>query len=126
MLIGQRLRDIRKDKNFSQDDIAKATGFMRPYISRIENGHTVPSVESLQKWAQALGMALYQILYESEDGPPQPWKPPSKVEDKLWGSSGREVRQLDRLRRLLAKMEESDRNTFLAFAARVARRSWMK
>lgn len=62
MLIGPRLRDIREEKNLSQDDIAKAAGFVRPYISRIENGHTVPSVESLQKWAQALGMPLYQIV----------------------------------------------------------------
>ena len=126
MLIGPRLRDIREEKNLSQDDVAKATGFVRPYISRIENGHTVPSVESLQKRAQALGMALYQILYESQDGPLKPWKLPRKVEDTLWGNSGREVGQLDRLRRLLARMEESDRNILLAFAARVARGSRMK
>lgn len=126
MLIGQRLRDIRESKNLTQDDIAKATGFMRPYVSRIENGHTVPSVESLRKWAQVLGMAVYQILYESENEPPEPWKLPIDPEQNLWGNSRRQAGQLDRLRRYLAKMSESDRNTLLAFAARVARRSRMK
>ena len=71
MLIGQRLRDIRKAKNLSQDDIARATGFVRPYISRVENGHIVPRIEILKEWAGALGMLLYQILYEGEE-PPKP------------------------------------------------------
>lgn len=44
MLVGQRLREIREAKNLSQDDIERATGLVRPYISRVENGHTVPSV----------------------------------------------------------------------------------
>ena len=120
MLIGQRLRDIRKMKNLSQDDIEKATGLVRPYISRVENGHTVPSIETLQKWAAALGMQLYQVLYEGEE-PPKPPKAQSKGEEKLWGNSGREARQLDRLRRLLAKMDETDRNALIVFAAQLVR-----
>ncbi len=62
MLIGQRLRDIREAKNLSQDDIERATGLARTYISRVENGHTVPSLETLEKWARALGMALSAFL----------------------------------------------------------------
>ena len=120
MLIGQRLRDIREMKNLRQDDIEKATGLVRPYISRVENGHTVPSVGTLQKWAKALGMQLYQVLYEGEE-PPKPPKEKSKGEENLWGNSGRETRQLDRLRRLLAKMDETDRNALIAFAAQLAR-----
>jgi len=101
MLIGQRLRDIREAKNLSQDDIERATGLVRPYTSRVGNGYTVPSIETLEKWAHALGMHLYQVLYEGEE-PPKPPKLPSKVEEKLWGNSGRGARQLDRLRRFLA------------------------
>lgn len=71
MLIGQRLRDIREIKKLSQDDIEKATGLVRPYIPRAENGHTVPSVGTFQKWAKALGMQLYQVLHEGEK-PPEP------------------------------------------------------
>jgi transcriptional regulator with XRE-family HTH domain len=125
MLIGQRLREIRDAKNLSQDDIEKATGLVRSYISRVENGHTVPGIETLQKWAAALGMQLYQVLYEGEE-PPKPPKAQSKVEEKLWGNSGREARQLDRLRRLLAKMDETDRNALIAFAAQLTRRTRTK
>lgn len=125
MLIGQRLRDIREMKNLSQDDVEKATGLVRPYISRVENGHTVPSVRTLQEWAKALGMQLYQVLYEGEE-PSKPPKALSKGEGKLCGNSGREARQLDLLRRLLAKMHEPDRNTLIAFAAQLAGRSRIK
>lgn len=82
MLIGQRLREIRDAENLSQDDIEKATGLVRPYISRVENGHTVPTVRTLQKWAGAVGMQLYQVLYEGEK-PPKPPKPQSKDEENL-------------------------------------------
>jgi hypothetical protein len=70
-------------------------------------------------------MHLYQLLYEG-DKPPKVVKLPSKAEEKLWGNSGREARQLDRLRRLLAKMDESDRYALLTVAARIARRARMK
>lgn len=84
MLIGQRLRDIREAKNLSQGDVEDANGLARVYISRVENRHTVPSVETLQKWAHALGMQLYQVFYEGEE-PPKPLKAQSKVDEKLWG-----------------------------------------
>jgi transcriptional regulator with XRE-family HTH domain len=44
MLIGERLRTIREAKNLSQGDIEKRTGMLRRYTSRVENGHTVPSL----------------------------------------------------------------------------------
>ena len=124
MLIGQRLRDIRKAKNLSQDDIARATGFVRPYISRVENGHIVPRIEILKEWAGALGMLLYQILYEGEE-PPKPLKFPDG-EEWVWGSSGREAHELVMLRRSLSKMTEADRKILLALAGRMARGSRLK
>lgn len=127
MLIGQRLRDIRKAKNLSQDDIARATGFVRPYISRVENGHIVPRIEILKEWAGALGMPLYQFLYESEE-PPKPLKLPEDGEEWLWGRSGREgeAHELVMLRRSLSKMTEADRKILLALAGRMARRPRLK
>ena len=124
MLIGQRLRDIRKAKNLSQDDIARATGFVRPYISRVENGHIVPRIEILKEWAGALRMPLYQILYEGEE-PPKPLKFPDG-EEWVWGSSGREAHELVTLRRSLSKMTEADRKILLALAGRMARGSRLK
>jgi len=74
MLIGDRLRALREQKNLSQGHIEKRTGLLRCYVSRVENGHTVPSVSTLEKWARALDVPLYQIFYEGENppAPPQP------------------------------------------------------
>ncbi len=47
MIIGDRLRELREAKNLSQEDIEKRTGLLRCYISRVENGHTVPAIETL-------------------------------------------------------------------------------
>ena len=58
MIIGDRLREIRIEKDLSQGDIEKRTGLLRCYVSRVENGHTVPSIETLEKMARALGVPL--------------------------------------------------------------------
>jgi transcriptional regulator with XRE-family HTH domain len=52
MIIGERLRDLREQKKMSQGEIEKRTGLLRCYISRVENGHTVPSLETLEKMAR--------------------------------------------------------------------------
>ena len=69
LMIGERLRTIRESKNLSQGDIEKRTGLIRCYTSRVENGHTVPSIETLAKYAQALDIPLYQIFYDGEEAP---------------------------------------------------------
>jgi transcriptional regulator with XRE-family HTH domain len=48
------------------------------YISRVENGYTVPSIETLEMSSHALGMPLYQLLYEG-DKPPKPVKLPTRL-----------------------------------------------
>jgi transcriptional regulator with XRE-family HTH domain len=83
MVIGERLKALREQKNMSQGDIEKRTGLLRVYISRVENGHTVPAIETLEKFARALDMPLYHIFY---DGP----KPPAATlpnNDGGWGGS---------------------------------------
>ncbi len=60
MIIGDRLRALREEKKLSQGDIEKRTGLLRCYISRVENGHTVPAVETLEKMARAFEVPLYQ------------------------------------------------------------------
>ena len=63
MNIGKRLRDLRQAKGFSQGDIEKRTGLLRCYTSRVENGHTIPSIETLDKFAKALEVELYQLFF---------------------------------------------------------------
>ncbi len=58
MLIGDRIRAIREAKKLSQGDIEKRCGLLRAYVSRVEQGHTVPAVETLEKWARALARAF--------------------------------------------------------------------
>jgi len=72
MIIGDRLRDMREAKQLSQGDIEKRTGLLRCYISRVENGHTVPAMETLEKMARALEVPLYQLFYEGDEPPKLP------------------------------------------------------
>ena len=58
MIIGDRLRALREDKKLSQGDIEKRTGLLRCYISRVENGHTVPAIETVEKMARALEIPI--------------------------------------------------------------------
>ena len=67
MIIGDRLRDMREQKKLSQGDIEKRTGLLRCYISRVENGHTVPAIETLEKMARALEIPMYQLFYDGEE-----------------------------------------------------------
>ena len=62
MVIGERLRELRESKKLSQGDVERRTGLLRCYTSRVENGHTVPTIETLEKYARALGSPSVQIL----------------------------------------------------------------
>jgi transcriptional regulator with XRE-family HTH domain len=65
MIIGDRLREMREAKKLSPGDIVKRTGLLRCYISRVENGHTVPAIETLEKLARALEVPLYSTMAKS-------------------------------------------------------------
>jgi len=62
MVIGERLKALREQKKLSQSDIEKRTGLLRCYISRVENDHTVPSVDTLEKMARALEVPMYRLF----------------------------------------------------------------
>ena len=123
MIIGDRLREMREEKKLSQGDVEKRTGLLRCYISRVENGHTVPAVETLEKLARAFEVPLYQLFYEGEEPPKLPdlLKRKSSEED-AWGSSGRDARFLSKLRRLLGKSSDEDRKLILHMAQKMANR----
>ena len=69
MVIGDRLRDMREQKKLSQGDIEKRTGLLRCYISRVENGHTVPAIETLEKLVRALEVPRYQLSMMATNRP---------------------------------------------------------
>lgn len=123
MIIGDRLRALREEKKLSQGDIEKRTGLLRCYISRVENGHTVPAIETLEKMARALEVPLYQLFYDGEEPPELPNLPKRKTADDIaWSSSGKEARFLTKFRRLLGRIDEGDRRLLMYMAQKMAGR----
>jgi transcriptional regulator with XRE-family HTH domain len=123
MIIGDRLRALREEKKLSQGDIEKRTGLLRCYISRVENGHTVPAIETLEKMARALEVPLYQLFYDGEEPPELPNLPKRRSADEIaWGSSGKEARILFKFRRLMGRIDEADRRLLLYMAQKLATR----
>ena len=116
LMIGERLRTIRESKKLSQGDVEQRTGLPRCYTSRVENGHTVPSIETLAKFAQALEIPLYQLFYDGEEAP-------KKIKGldldgaKLSSSDRREVESLGRK---FAKLNERDKNLVRHMIAKLA------
>ena len=123
MLIGDRLRAHREAMELSQNEIEKRSGLNRSYVSRIENGHIVPSVETLEKLARALEVLPYQLFYERQD-PPQPPRLPKRTSRQQVDlrSSEKEARLLTKFRRLFARMADSDRRLLLYMAQKLAER----
>jgi transcriptional regulator with XRE-family HTH domain len=123
MVIGERLRELREEKKLSQGDVEKRTGLLRCYISRVENGHTVPAIETLEKLARAMEIPMYQLFYDGNEPPKAPVMPKLKGGDSAWGNSGKNARTLDQFRRLLSRTSEADREILLSMAAQMARRT---
>ncbi len=122
-MIGERLRDIRREKKLSQGDLEERTGLSRCYLSRIENGHTTPSIETLEKLASAMQVPLYQLFYQGS-GPAKPLVIPRQKDatSEEWGLSGKWGGFNNRLRGLLGQMEENDRKLLLGVAVKLARK----
>jgi transcriptional regulator with XRE-family HTH domain len=120
MVIGDRLRELREQKKLSQGDIEKRTGLLRCYISRVENGHTVPAIETLEKLARALEVPMYQLFYDGDQPPKLPNLPKRRTSDDIaWGSSGKQAIYLHKLRKCLSRAEEEDRKLILVMAQKM-------
>jgi transcriptional regulator with XRE-family HTH domain len=65
MIVGERLKAVRESKKLSQGYIENKTGLLRCYVSRVENGHTTPSIETLEKWTRALDISMSQLFAEN-------------------------------------------------------------
>ena len=117
MYIAERLRTLREAKQLSQGDIEKRTGLLRCYISRVENGHTVPAVETLEKFCRALEVPIYHLFYDGEE-PPKPALSGNETED--WATSGKGKRLFIKLRHALSLTNETDRNLLLHLAEKMS------
>src|ERR1700676_3956779 len=110
MNIGNSIRNFRLNRSMSQGDIEKITGHLRCYLSRVENGHTIPSLDALAKIAGAMDLALSQFFSEGNNnghkGVPQ--------------LSDDEVRFLSQIRRYSVNLNDSDRKLVLAMIKKMA------
>ncbi len=113
MDIGKRLQALRAARNLSQRDIEKHTGLSSSYISRVENGHITPSLATLQRWAKALEVEVYQIFFEG-DGRPKPVPT---------GGMQALARRERNLLALFRQATEADRQIMLHVARRMAEKA---
>jgi transcriptional regulator with XRE-family HTH domain len=110
MNIGTTIRGYRLQKGLSQGDIEKRTGLLRCYLSRVENGHTVPSLDTLSKIASALDLPLAQFFAEDTLG----------RELNAQKLSDDELRFLTQIRRYSSNLNDSDRKLLLAMVKKFA------
>ena len=118
MIIGDRLKTLREAKDLSQGDIEKRTGMLRCYVSRVENGHTVPSVETLEKFARALELPLYHLMFDG-DKPPVAPKVAKAGTEVSFESSRRGVRLMNKLALVCQNGTARPRPDFISGGARV-------
>ncbi len=111
MNIGETIRNYRLQKGMSQGDIEKRTGLLRCYLSRVENGHTIPSLDTLSKIAGAMELPLGQFFAEQHTNGNAKNLPPL-TED--------EVRFLSQVRRYASNLNDSDRKLVLAMVKKMA------
>src|SRR3981081_480567 len=109
MNIGETIRNFRLQKSMSQGDIEKRTGLLRCYLSRVENGHTIPSLDTLAKIATSMDLALSQFFSEGN----------SNGHKGLPQLSDDEVRFLSQMRRYSANLNDSDRKLVLAMVKKM-------
>ncbi|MGA2371869.1 MAG: helix-turn-helix domain-containing protein [Candidatus Korobacteraceae bacterium] len=111
MNIGETIRNFRLQKSMSQGDIEKRTGLLRCYLSRVENGHTIPSLDTLARIATAMDLPLSRFFTDgaSDNG--------SKATPQL---AEDEVRFLTQIRRYSPNLNDSDRKLVIAMVKKMA------
>ena len=121
MVIGDRLKTLREAKNFSQGEIERRTGLLRCYISRVENGHTVPNVDTLEKMARALEIPLYRLFVDDAVAPKSLKLDSHRTAaDDSWGSKGADAKMLKKFKRCLSHANEKDLRILMFMAQKMA------
>jgi|SRR5271167_2128368 len=124
MVIGMRFRKLREEKNLSQGDIENRTGLLRCYISRVENGHTVPSLGTLERLAAALEIPLFRLFYDGEEPPALPHLSGrlSAEEVLLDQQSESDQKFMHKLKSIVGRIGEQDRELVIHTARKLAAR----
>jgi transcriptional regulator with XRE-family HTH domain len=112
--IGEVIRSYRGDRGLSQGDIERRTGLLRCYLSRVENGHTVPSLETLAKIAEAMEISLADFFPGTDT-------PQDRETRKVLGElSEEEIRFLAEIKRYSTTLSDDDKKLVLAMIRKMA------
>src|SRR5258708_24666946 len=111
MDIGITIRNFRLQRGMSQGDIEKRTGLLRCYLSRVENGHTAPSLDTLSKIAGAMELPLSHFFSEPGN---------SNGSTALPQLSDDELRFLTQIRRYSGNLHDSDRKLLVETVKKTA------
>ena len=119
MVISERLKDLREQKKLSQGDVEKRTGLLRCYISRVENGHTVPSVDTLEKMARALEIPTYRLFTDDAHV-----KKPNLTQNiPSRPANTKEDRELRAFAKLFSRIDDKKLGLLFHMASKMAKRA---
>ena len=112
--IGLVIRTYRAERGLSQGDIERRTGLLRCYLSRVENGHTVPSLETLAKIAEAMEISLADFF-------PGAQTPQDRETKRMLGElSDDEIRFLGEIKKYSTGLSEGDKRLVLELIRKMA------
>jgi len=123
LVIGERLRAWREYKELSQNDLEKRVGLTRYYISRVENGLTIPKLETLARFARALEVPVFHLVYEEGDPDLPPILPastrPMRASPNL---SRKNLHLLEQFNVVFGQLLDRDRQLLVGLARRMSKR----
>ena len=128
MVIGERVRALRERKNLTQQDIEDRSGLKRCYLSRVENGNTVPSIHTVEKLASALEVPMYRLFLEGDGAPPDPPILPGSGKSRAaeLQNYAENARLMEKLRRIWIQLDENSRDRLYSMANMMAERKRAK
>src|SRR5579862_6577488 len=112
--IGEVIKTYRSQRGLSQGDIERRTGLLRCYLSRVENGHTVPSLETLARIAGAMKISLADFFPGADS------EQDRETRKILSGLSKEEIRLLTEIQKCSATLSKDDKNLFLGVIRKMA------
>lgn len=123
-MFGERLRELRELKKLSQGDLERRSGLNRSYISRVEHGHSVPMLETVEKFAKALEVPTYRLFYDASGIPPATITNGNKNHKSEWGGTGKDALYLHKIAEML--MSNEDRMILLSVLQKMVRKAKAK
>src|SRR5438128_1009715 len=112
--IGAVIKTYRSQRGLSQGDIERRTGLLRCYLSRVENRHTVPSLETLAKIAEAMDISLADFFPGTETPRDR------ETQKALGGLSQDEIRFLAEIKKYSTTLSDGDKRLVLAMIRKLA------